>query len=310
MRSTLISAGLVLAGAAMTNALCWTEDKCIFHQYSASGDILYSWDLRPLCRGSGAEYTWTDNYNHSYYWNICGSVDSQICTPPWQVYVSRGVMIQFWTDPPSPQPPSGTCTDPENNNKAVPCTGDCTVIAHEKSCDYQLLDPSNPVSGGVTWTHAGMPPDSSDPFACSVDPTTGCSRERQLSVKLYCDSSAKTDDSFTFLGISEPSQCSYLLEAKAKAACGTKGDPFDPGQDSGGTRFGFVVLGAALTIGLGWVYTFGEGRGYWDPIKRHLPAIPFLSSGSRSGGVFGGSSSYKTVSSSSTPITASAYGST
>jgi hypothetical protein len=225
------------------------------------------------------------------------------------VYVSHGVMVQFWTDKPScAGGPDGTCTDPEQGGKAVCCTGDCTVIAHDKSCDYQLLDASNPTSGGVTWTHAGMPPDSSDPFQCSTDPTTGCSRERQLSVKLYCDSSAKDPASFTFLGISEPSQCSYLLEARAAAACGTKGDPFDPGQDSGGMRFGFVVLGAALTIGLSYVYSFGEQRSWWDPIKARLPAIPFLSSGG-SKGVYGGGG-YKSVSASATPISASAYGST
>lgn len=305
--SLLLSAAFL---AASVDAICFTHDKCIFHQYTASGDISYSWDLRPLCRSSGNEYSWTDSNNHTYFWNICGSVDSQICTPPWTVYVSHGVMIQFWTDAPTcPNPPDGTCRDPENGNNPVCCTGDCTVIAHDKSCDYQLLDPSNPVSGGVTWTHAGMPPDSSDPFQCSTDPTTGCSRERQLSVKLYCDSSAKTADSFTFLGISEPSQCQYLLEAKAKAACGTTGDPFDPGQDSGGQRFGFVILGAALTIGLSWVYGFGNDKGWWDPVKAKLSTIPYIGRffGS-SKGVYGGGG-YKSVSTAS-PITASAYGST
>lgn len=188
--------------------------------------------------------------------------------------MSHGVMLQYWTDRPTcPTPPDGTCTDPENGGNAVCCTGDCTVIAHETSCNYALLDATNPVSGGVTWSHAGMPPDSSDPFKCSTDPKTGCSTERSLTVKLYCDASASSADSFTFLGISEPSQCQYLLEARAKAACGTKGDPFDPGQDSGSARFGFVVLGAALTIGLSWVYGFGESRSWWDPIKARIPAI-------------------------------------
>jgi len=162
------------------------------------------------------------------------------------------------------------------------------------------------------WSHAGMPPDASDPFQCSTDPQTGCSRERQLQVKLYCDSSATADNSFTFLGVSEPSQCVYLLEAKAKAACGTKGDPFDPGQDSGGLRFGFVVLGAALTIGLSWVYSFGDSRSWWDPIKARIPAITIPGLGTFGGsggkGVYGGS--YKSVSSAATPISASAYGST
>jgi hypothetical protein len=80
------------------------------------------------------------------------------------------------------------------------------------------------------------------------------------------------------LGISEPSQCSYLLEARAKAACGTTGDPFDPGQDSGGQRFGYVVLGAFLTVGLSFTYSFGDNRGWWNGIKSRIPSvnIPFI----------------------------------
>jgi hypothetical protein len=310
--------GLVLLSAvAVADAACFTHDKCISHVYSSSGDITYSWDLRPLCRSPGNEYTWTDSFNHTYNWNICGTVDrpTAICTPPWTVYVSHGVMTQFWTDTPScAGGPDGTCTDPERGGQAVCCTGDCSVIAHDKACDYQLLDASNPATGGITWTHAGMPPDASDPFECSTDPTTGCSKERQLSVKLYCDtSSGAAADSFTFLGISEPSQCSYLLEARAKAACGTTGDPFDPGQDSGGQRFGYVVLGAFLTVGLSFTYSFGDNRGWWNGIKSRIPSvnIPFIGTiGGSKGGVYGGGGYKPVAPASATPITASAYGST
>jgi hypothetical protein len=35
---------------------------------------------------------------------------------------------------------------------------------------------------------------------------------------------------------------------------------------------------AALTIFCYVVYVFGESRGWWDPIKERIPAIPGLSS--------------------------------
>ncbi len=159
-----------------------------------------------------------------------------MCTPPGAGFLWPGVMVQFWTDTPAcPSPPTNQCQDPEAGGANACCTGDCTVIAHDVACDYQLLDTTNPLTGGITWTHAGMPPDASDPFGCPNDPTTGCPRERQLSVALFCDTTATADDSFTFLGIAEDptTPCAYTLQARAKAACGAKGDPFEPVVDAG-----------------------------------------------------------------------------
>jgi len=120
----------------------------------------------------------------------------------------------------------------------------------------------------------------------------------------------------TVLGFSEPTVCGYVVEARTKAACGVKGDPFDGYNDSPGDSFGFVVLGSFLTIVVYAFIVFGNGRGWWDPIKNRMPAFCKCchggSGGSASGSSYGAGSfgsSYKTVgASAATPITASAYG--
>lgn len=118
-----------------------------------------SWDFRKLCRGANQEYTWEDNTNHTYRWNICGTVAKRCVPQEYPVYVSEGVATQQWTaDPPCPSPPAPPgCTDPETNTP-ICCTGDCTVLAHDIP-RYELLDPNNPATGGIVITHAGMPPE-------------------------------------------------------------------------------------------------------------------------------------------------------
>lgn len=278
----------------------------------------------------------------------------RVCLPPWTVYYSHGVMSQFWTEDPPCTPP-GACTDPETGKSAC-CTGDCTVIAHDIP-RYDLMDGNNPKTGGVVITHAGMPPDAQDPFKCNPDPKTGCYGSRQLTINLGCDQSSKDMTKLTVKGITEPGgsgSCAYVLTATSPAACGSPGDPFDPYRDDPAHSFGFVVLGATLTILMSYTYSFGDNRGWWEPVKNKLAGLPgvgrFFSGGK---GVFSGcvlllllslslacclllltrcdnelsltstflslwlclslsfcsSSSYKTVSASSTtPITASAYG--
>ena len=109
------------------------------------------------------------------------------------------------------------------------------------------------------------------------------------------------------------------MNATTAAACPKAGDPFDKNdatENRGGKNFGYVVLGWLVCAPISYIlYLFLDNKGYLDPIKSRLPALPFsLDFVSGRGGVYG-SGSYKGVSASSggatsTPISASAYGST
>jgi hypothetical protein len=69
--------------------------------------------------------------------------------------------------------------------------------------------------------------------------------------------------------MTEPTTCRYLISGRSAAACGVKGDPFDYQgySDDPAHSFGFVVLGATIAVLITVLYTVGEGRGWWNPIK-------------------------------------------
>ena len=58
-------------------------------------------------------------------------------------------------------------------------------------------------------------------------------------------------------------QCSYTIFLRSPNACGVLGDPFDipPAKFGPATNFGFVVLGAALTVVVSFTYSFGDKKG-------------------------------------------------
>lgn len=281
---------------------CFERYQCTFH-HDVNGQE-YSWDMHQLCRGPGNEYSYIDPLNHSYSFNICG-MTSTICAPSYPMYDSHGVAVQTWTSAPACDPQNPGCTD-WNTGKPVCCTGQCAVLGTE-FFTFNLIDPSNPLTGGVSLVHVGMPPDDADPTNCPVNPATGLARERQLTMNIYCDQGGSAT-SLTVIGASEPSVCSYVLELKSGAACGVKGDPFDGYRDNPGHSFGFVVLGSVLTIFVAFVYQFGDHRGWWNPIKDRMPAFCRCGSSGSSASTYGGGS-YKNISTAhATPIAASAYG--
>ena len=115
--------------------------------------------------------------------------------------------------------------------------------------------------------------------------------------------------------LTEGPQCAYTIQATTSLACSTKGDPFIS-PNLGPQNFGFTLLGWFVCAPVSYfLYLYLDNKGYLDPIKSRLPALPFsLDFVSGRGGVYG-SGSYKGVSASSggatsTPISASAYGST
>lgn len=265
--------------------------------------------MHQLCKPAGQEYTFSNSQNHTFSFNICGNT-SMICSPGWPLYDSRGVAVQKWTADPYPGCPTGaprTCTDYDFNVPTC-CTGQCAVLGVD-FFQFQLLDNNNAATGGVQMVHVGMPPDDADPYNCPLNPLTGLARERQLTIRLYCDPNGKSND-IVFQGISEPSTCSYLVEATTKAACGVKGDPFDVGTAgfNSSTNFGFTILGAALTIGVWYAGGFANKKGWLDGVKSKLPS--WMGGGASSGG------SYKTVgapaggasSAGAAPFSSTAYG--
>jgi hypothetical protein len=291
---------------------CFEKYQCIFHH--DVGGQEYSWDMHQLCRPAGQEYTFLDAYNHTTVFNVCGMA-SQVCSPGYNLYDSVGVAIQSWGD--APVPCQTNCKN-FNTGEAIPCcTAPCAVLGTQY-LQFSILDSNNPGTGGVQFVHPGMPPDVDDPSNCPPDPNTGLARERQLTMNLYCDPSGSSTG-LKIMGITETSVCRYLLEATTAAACGVQGDPFDGYLDNPAHSFGYVVLGAFLAVFVAGVYSFGDRRGWWNPIIDRLPrwlkcccsdrGSSSASSGSSGSSYSGGysSSTYKNIGN-ATPIAASAYG--
>lgn len=209
-----------ISPSTFVSAQCGNKNACISRWYGLSTSV--TWNLCSLCRDAGNEYNYTDAYNHTYYYNFGASVQGQKCVPPWTVYQSTGMAVQFWTPaPPCPSPPDGTCRDPENGNNPVCCSGDCALLGVLDSGPIPATPMFNSSGNiiGLSIAYGPMPVDASDPFSCPTDPTSGCSKSRQLTINLYCDPMGSKSN-VTFIAINEPSSCSYVLEASSKAACG------------------------------------------------------------------------------------------
>ncbi len=197
-------------------------------------------------------------------------------------------------------------TDPTTG--AQVCASQCVMAAHSYP-DYELAV-SGDVTSGVSVFHSASAPDATSPFNCPFDPTEGCSGSRRVTYNFLCDRSNKNPAAMTGLVLNETSTCNYLLTAYTYAACATKGDPFRNNQDNGPNNFGFTVLGATLCVVFQFMYSFGDQRGWWEPIKQRIPAIPGLSFlGGGKGGIYGGGG-YRSVAAPTGAAAASPYGST
>lgn len=143
----------------------------------------YSWDFRPLC---GQDRNWTITTAQGYVWSIiytvCGNT-SYRCNPRWSHVSAGGVVHQTWGQ----HPDECIATDPETG-KVVPCTQDCEVLGHTRP-EFDLVDESNPATGGVILRHSGLVPTSRDPNGCATNPLTGYPRERSMDMILQCDQS-------------------------------------------------------------------------------------------------------------------------
>jgi len=259
-----------------------------------------------MVRSPGANFTF----------NICGNTTA-VCafSPDSPLYDSRGVAVQQFGPRPSGTDPT-ICTD-WDTGLTIPCTEQCAVVG-TPYLQFNLLNLNNP-TGGLVIRHDAMPPNSLDPFGECAPGENGLLRERSVQFVIACDPGAGTMQYDTSAASPDPSennglvlyeypQCSYTIFLRSSTACGQKGDPFAPqGPYGPGTNFGFTVLGAALTIFVSFTYSFGDNRGWWDPIKNRLPSIPGMGSYGSSYKPYGSGSS-SMGGAGATPITASAYG--
>jgi len=84
---------------------------------------------------------------------------------------------------------------------------------------FELMDPSNPKTGGVKAKFDGAVPSNSDPFWCTFNPATGTQYAREVTFKFLCDPSV---NGVQVVGASQnrTNDCHYTLEFKTSRACG------------------------------------------------------------------------------------------
>lgn len=176
--------------------------------------------------------------------------------------------------------------DPETGAALTGPSQPCIIFAHTRP-QWDLIDESNPATGGLRITYQGLVEPSSDAFnKCPTSPVYGGGPiPRILRINLLCDASgsssdvkfvanpATPSDPTTFYDEIPSGSCIYELTASTKAACGTKGDPFSlPPASTPGANFGYTVLGSVLTVGIYSAFLFVDARGYLDGIKARLPS--------------------------------------
>ena len=311
-----LAASLALAAAARA-AVCFDEWQCIFHWLDAAKTTEYSYDLRPLCVANDRVFSITtpEGYQWAVRYAVCGNV-STACNPSWPHAVSRGNVVQDLLTAPSP----GTMTTDPETGQSVPATSDCEVIGHTRP-EFDLLDESNPATGGIVLKHSSLPPSASDKYKCPTDSRTGYPRERSVSIVILCDPSLPVSQlkEVSFAEV-KPSgglgTCVYNLTLRSGAACGAAGDPYDPAGTSGGaaaasadcqrrvqigvpgTNFGYGGLGSVLCVAaqaaVGWLRERGlldrylpSSRSAGLPMKAAVGGSGFASGG---GGGSGGAS--------------------
>lgn len=147
----------------------------------------------------------------------------------------------------------------------------CIVFAHDRP-EFDLIDESNPATGGIRLTYSGLTEPTSDTFnKCPPSDVYGGQTPRFLRINLLCNP-GQADLSTGASLFREVSSCVYELNATTKYACGIAGDPYAPPVSRAGTQFGYTVLGSVLTVGIYSAFLFVDARGYLDGIKARLPS--------------------------------------
>ncbi len=264
---------LLLVGGARAS-LCYPEYQSIFHWLDSSLKQEFTFDLRPLCSGSegtrasGPDLVFIQPFpppNQARNWTMLYSIGGNVsarCNPRWTTYSSGGSFIQVWdTDRPLP---GGTKKDPETGANVT--TGHpCEVLASSRP-EWDLLDESNPRTGGIQLRYSSVPDSASDGSTCPYDTRYNTPILRSLTIALRCDATIPVTV-VQPLSFVETSTCTYTFTVATGAACGVAGDPYAQiysGDASGtsaaasaGAQFGYTLLGGTLFAAGQWAVASG-----------------------------------------------------
>lgn len=362
MRVLAAAVGVAVVSAGQ----CLERYQCIFHSDVGGSEYSWDLSGLCRTDAGRGEYSVALGHSPTVdgQWlafNICGNTTS-ICAddPTKQLYTSRGAVVQYidgwlndgaryqpstldqttacptskpnrscvdWDSSDGQTPPKPLLTNWQNPNPAMQgcCSDNCEVVATGYQ-QFSLINPNNPLTGGVRFTYGFIGTDADDNFGCPQDPTSTVPDlflQRQAVIELSCDPSIS--GYIAALTATETSTCRYLIKGRTAAACGVLGDPYDKQKYTGGDVFGYTILGAVICVLVQFTYAFADKKGWIDPITRRIPpardmfgSIPgYDYVANLMGG--GGGSSYKTTGGFSTvsgsgggaatPITQSAYGS-
>ena len=284
-------------------SVCYKEYLTIFHWLNTLKSEEFSYDLGTLCGLDRQLIIPFGNdpsgRNWTIFYAIGGNISSFRCNPRWQTYFSGGSFIQTWDW--DKAAPSGTRNDPETNVTG-PTSRPCEILAHDRP-EFDLIDETNPATGGIRLTYSALPEPAADSNTCPFDPIFNGPGMRSLRINLLCDPLGSINDIKTDVSQwSEYSACKYQLTVTTKAACGISGDPYVPQQtqqtvntDNPGKNFGFTTLGSVLAVASFMIFRWADARGLISKIQLHLP--------SSLGGGGGGQSSTSFTSSTKSPTT-------
>lgn len=96
----------------------------------------------------------------------CGGAMTTCYPASWTAPANTGIAVQTWGSVPSCNPPS--CKD--STGKAVCCTADCNVVGANPAM-WELTDPKNPTTGGLTLTFTGTCAACKRNAVCVCDPS-------------------------------------------------------------------------------------------------------------------------------------------
>ena len=286
-RLNLVAASLSLASASV----CFPEYQSIFLWTSDDRTLEVTFDLRSLCTVSSNGVGGPDRSfivpmpppNQRFNWTVWytfGGNNTKRCNPTWGHYNSGGSFIQQWdTWRPSTDPQNiwagKFTTDPETG-KNVSVDAPCEIIAHSRP-DFDLIDPSNPLTGGISLSYQGLPDSVADAFnQCPKDNRWGSNLPRTVTVLMMCDPNGAVND-VTPVGWIEVSPCTYQFTVKSKAGCGVQGDPIaqqiyasEQAKTQPATNFGFTILGGFLFFVLQVAFVYANQNGYIDMVRSKI----------------------------------------
>jgi hypothetical protein len=170
------------------------------------------------------------------------------------VFTTGGSFIQYYDL--AKALPTGTTVDYETG-KTVPYTHPCVILATTRP-EWDLVDQSNPRTGGIQLRYGAMPDPAADNWdKCPNDPKYNIPLQRTLVLNLLCDP-LLPETSLVELTFTETSSCQYEFNVSTGASCGQSGDPYaavgsgsvpsNTAAVQAGTQFGYTLLGAVLLL--------------------------------------------------------------